>query len=235
MSSEVQVGAWDTRLRAREDPAAIQFRQDMEAGRDWFDALLDAIAAWHTPGERYEGRAYQYLIGGEAFDWMLLAERLVGSVNGLAPHDQSEDLLFHGRPPRPMTPEEFGRRIGPAKLHSAANFWYGVLVEEALQLAAEHEVRKSRHGGLRPEESLLDDMVYERIYGKSRRQLLADYFAERRELAPEAISLTELRELTYWLFKYRVRTSEPARMASDTKKGIEWLRRIRKGALDACA
>jgi hypothetical protein len=235
MTAEVQAGAWDRRLQAREDPAALQFRQDLEAGRDWFDALLDAIAVWRTPGERHAGRTYQYLIGGEAFDWMLLAERLVGGVNGLVPHEQSEELLFHGRPPWPVTPEEFGRRIGPAKLHSATNFWYGVLVEEALQLAVEHEVRKSRRGGLRPEESLLDDMIYERIYGKTRQQLLAEYFAERKELAPEAMSLADLREFTYWLFKYRVRASEPARMASDTKKGIEWLRRMRKGALDACA
>ena len=41
--------------------------------------------------------------------------------------------------------------------------------------------------------------------------------------------LTELKEFTYWLFKRRVRSSEPARVASDTRKGLARLRLLRKG------
>jgi hypothetical protein len=34
-----------------------------------------------------------------------------------------------------------------------------------------------------------------------------------------------MKEFTYWLFKYRLKHGDPARVASDTKKALEWLRR----------
>ena len=36
----------------------------------------------------------------------------------------------------------------------------------------------------------------------------------------------ELKEFTYWLFKYRLRTCAPPRVASDTTRGLERLRRL---------
>jgi hypothetical protein len=40
------------------------------------------------------------------------------------------------------------------------------------------------------------------------------------------MDLTEHKELTYWLFKYRVRNSDKARVASDTRKGLAQLQRM---------
>jgi hypothetical protein len=37
--------------------------------------------------------------------------------------------------------------------------------------------------------------------------------------------LTELKEFTYWLFKYRLRQSDKAKVASDTKKALGQLKR----------
>ena len=34
------------------------------------------------------------------------------------------------------------------------------------------------------------------------------------------------REFTYWLFKFRVRNSDKAKVASDTTKGLNYLERI---------
>ena len=53
------------------------FRTALDAGDPWFDALMRAIALWESPDETVDGRQYRYLIGGEAFDWLLLAERLL--------------------------------------------------------------------------------------------------------------------------------------------------------------
>ncbi|MFC2059874.1 hypothetical protein ACFLTZ_02115 [Chloroflexota bacterium] len=39
----------------------------------------------------------------------------------------------------------------------------------------------------------------------------------------KSISLTELKEFTYWLFKYRLKHCDKARVASDTKKALEQL------------
>jgi hypothetical protein len=40
------------------------------------------------------------------------------------------------------------------------------------------------------------------------------------------ISLAELTEFTYWLFRRRVSGSEPARVASDTRKGVAMRQRL---------
>jgi len=36
-----------------------------------------------------------------------------------------------------------------------------------------------------------------------------------------------MKEFIYWRFKYRVKTSEKARVASDTQKALQWLRKNR--------
>jgi len=40
-----------------------------------------------------------------------------------------------------------------------------------------------------------------------------------------SISLSELKEFTYWLFQYRIRHNDKSRVASDTKKALDWLNR----------
>ena len=45
---------------------------------------------------------------------------------------------------------------------------------------------------------------------------------------------TELKAFTYWLFKMRVYRSDPARVASDTRKALEWLHE-RLGSLPSVA
>ena len=39
------------------------------------------------------------------------------------------------------------------------------------------------------------------------------------------MKLVELKEFTYWLFKYRLNNSDKARIASDTKKALRELER----------
>src|SRR5688572_10397351 len=48
----------------------------VKAGTHWFTAVLEAIALWQSPEETYGERHFRYLVGSEAFDWLLLAERL---------------------------------------------------------------------------------------------------------------------------------------------------------------
>ena len=38
--------------------------------------------------EEYQGRTYQYLIQGEAFDWLVLAERLCCELDGVIPAEE---------------------------------------------------------------------------------------------------------------------------------------------------
>ena len=111
--------------------------------------------------------------------------------------------------------------------HSAAtNFWYGVRVEEAILLAVEREIRKSRYGMGKADDSKLDDLAHQRIYGKPRRDLLRAYAESREVPVPDSMDIAELNEFTYWLFKYRIDHCDKARVASDTKKGLLLLQEL---------
>jgi len=68
-----------------------------------------------------------------------------------------------------------------------------------------------------------DNEVYRRIYGVTKPVLLKRFRQEKGYPQLKSISLTELKEFTYWLFKYRLKQCDKARVASDTKKALEQL------------
>ena len=64
------------------DAEAIRYlKQAIADGKHWYIALLEAMGLWGSAEEVCNGRVYRYLIAGEAFDWLLLAERLCGAVD----------------------------------------------------------------------------------------------------------------------------------------------------------
>jgi hypothetical protein len=188
-------------------------------GKHWYIALLEAIRLWSKREETYNGRRYRYLIDGEALDWLLLAERLCEAVDDLVPKDEKLALLFQGRPPIKLTKEKFKGLIGAAKYRQYLNYFYGVTVEEALVLAVAGEVRKEWRASAYSEHNLLSE-VYQRIYGATKATLLKRFRREKGYPQLRSIGLTELKEFTYWLFKYRLSNCERARVASDTKKAL---------------
>ena len=208
------------------EEALRRFRESVKAGRDWTEVLLETIGEWTLAEESVDGREYRYLVAGEAFDWRLLAERIILSSHDCLPQAECDRFLFHGETPRPVTEEDFRAAFGAVKHSAATNFWYGVRVEEAILLAAEREVRKSRYGMGKTDDSKLDDLAHQRIYGKPRRDLLETYAASRGLPLPESMSIAEHHEFTYWLFKYRIDNSDKARVASDTKKGLLMLQEL---------
>ena len=203
-----------------------RFRESVKAGGDWTAALLQTIGEWTLAEESVDGREYRYLVAGEAFDWRLLAERIVLTVYDCLPPVERDRFLFQGETPRAVGEEELRAAFGAVKHSAAANFWYGVRAEEAILLAAEREVRKSRYGMGKTDDSKLDDLAHRRIYGKPRRELLETYAASRGLPVPESMTIAELNEFTYWLFKYRIEHSDKARVASDTKKGLLMLQEL---------
>jgi len=174
--------------------------------------------------EVHNQRRYRYLIAGEAFDWLLLAERLCQAVDGLLPDAEKTALLFHGQPPLNLTVDRFKELIGGGKYHQYLNYFYGITVEEALILAVQEEVRKERRtSGYSNKEHDVVSEVYRRIYGATKPVLLKRFRREKGYPHLKSISLTELKEFTYWLFKYRLKQCDKARIASDTKKALQQL------------
>ena len=203
-----------------------EFRQAVMDGRPWFIALLQAIAQWPLPEETVGDRQYRYLVGGEAFDWLLLAERLCEALDGFLPPEEQEALLFFGRPPLDITEAEFRRLIGYAKYRAHLNYLYGVVVEEVLQLVVEEDLRKDQLSRVWEKRSPPDAEVFQHIYGRGQEELLREFRQERGLPEAEGVSLAEAQEFTYWLFKRRVRCSDPARVASDTHRALAMLRRL---------
>ncbi|MDD5648150.1 MAG: hypothetical protein PHY03_04375 [Dehalococcoidia bacterium] len=201
------------------DARAIQHLKDqVKAGRNWYTVLFEAIAMWRSPEEEYNGERYLYLVGGEAFDWLRLAERLCDEIKGSIPENELSNLLFFDRPPFKMSEQEFKAALGPAKYRAYLNYLYGVLIEQALLLATIYDVRKASIVPLGPEEEAA--RAYKRIYRAELNDLLNRFQKEMKYPHRKSLTLTELKEFTYWLFRYRVKTSEKSRVASDTKKAL---------------
>ena len=227
--SSVFVGA-NTELAPQVPEAVLHLKATVEAGKPWCEALLEAIGLWTLPQEVYQDRTYQYLIQGEALDWLLLAERLCSHLDGSVPAEDQEALLFDGSLPESITPEIFRELIGTTKHRAYLNYWYGVVVEEALQLSVEEEVRKRHRARCYPDSEELVEAAFIHLYDKNRDQLLAEFQATVQRPPPGTngsegidLSLTDLKEFTYWLFKRRISIWDPARVASDTRKGIRRL------------
>ncbi len=214
----------NSRLTPAGDAEAIRrLEQAIAGGKHWYVALLEAIRLWTIAEEIHNGHTYRYLIDGEAFDWLRLAERLCEAVDGLLPEDEKNALLFHGKPPLNLTMKKFKELIGSSKYHQYLNYFYGIIVEEALLLAIREEVRKERRTSGYNKEQDYDNEVYGRIYGATQAVLLKRFRREKGYPQLKSIGLTELKEFTYWLFKYRLEQCDKARVASDTKKALQQL------------
>jgi hypothetical protein len=199
----------------------------LAAGMDWPTALVEAMAVWPSPREVHRGRERNYFIAGEAFDWLALAERLLDTIRRQVPKDEREDLLFHGQFPPPFDMDRFKDVIGVDKYRGYLNYYYGVTVEEALQLAVELEVMKQyTSNGLHYKDEAAE-VAFRRIYRLSRDELLAEFREGNGLTMRRSIDMAESKEFTYWLFKRRIRKWHPARVASDTRRGLVRLRELR--------
>jgi len=213
-------------VSTRDTQAIQRLKNAVTEGRNWYVALLEAVRLWSSPEEDYDGRHYQYLIDNEAFDWLVLTERLCEELDGLIPEKERTNLLFFGIPPVELSKDEFKNLIGASKYQAHLNYFYGILVEKFLLLSATEEIRrKKRTLGLNNDNGVVDE-AYQRIYGTTQSALLKQFRKERHYPQLRSISLSELNEFTYWLFKYRIKTRDKSRVASDTKKALTKLHEI---------
>ena len=213
-------------VSTRDTQAIQRLKNAVTEGRNWYVALLEAVRLWSSPEEDYDGRHYQYLIDNEAFDWLVLTERLCEELDGLIPEKERTNLLFFGIPPVELSKDEFKNLIGASKYQAHLNYFYGILVEKFLLLSATEEIRKKKRAlGLNNDNGVVDE-AYQRIYGTTQSALLKQFRKERDYPQLRSISLSELNEFTYWLFKYRIKTRDKSRVASDTKKALTKLHEI---------
>lgn len=200
-----------------------QMERSILSGRHWYIALLEAIGQWQMTREDFRGHLYCYVIAGEAFDWLLLAGRICSETEDLLPEQEINTLLFSGISPIALSATEFQDLIGCKKYQQYLNYFYGIDVEAALAQVVREEVRKERWATGLQKDLRGDEEVYRRIYGLGKIALLRLFHEESGIKNTKSINLTRMKEFTYWLFKYRLRQCDPARVASDTRKALIWL------------
>ncbi|MSP79216.1 MAG: hypothetical protein EXR67_06690 [Dehalococcoidia bacterium] len=215
----------DPTLTTESVQALEHLRSGVAAGRPWHIVLLEAISMWTSPREVVDGKRVQYLIYGEAFDVLALAQRLGEEILDFIPAPEWRQFRLHGRFPRELAEDDFQHILGEAKLKGLLNYWYGVALEGALQSAVRDEIRKDRANvGLKSQTGLIEQ-TFIRIYGSPRTLLMQQY---REKYQPEhegALEPWQRKEFTYWLFRLRVDLCEKERVASDTLKAMLWLQR----------
>ena len=208
------------------EAAIAHLRESIDEGKHWYPALLEAIGLWAAPDELYQGQPLCYLIAGEAFDWMVLARRLCDSADGLIPKEELAQLLERTHPPIEVSNDDFKNMVGGSKYRALLNYWYGVDVEEALVKALIDSISKERIAAGLASKRDVSDMAFHRAYGGTRAALLEEFAKGRGQAVGKELSETEAKEFTYWLFKYRLENHDKARVASDTKRGLQYLKRL---------
>jgi hypothetical protein len=225
METLIEDAAPEAAEQAGRDPLELvaEFRAVISSGISWVEALLDVVRDWSTPRESVGEREYIYLVGGEAFDWLSLAERLCEAATDLIPAEEREALLFAGLLPPGYDDASFRAAIGPAKHRLHRNYFYGVTVEEALQLSFEEDVQKEGRCRAWGGDPRSDETAFERIYFKTKDEMLAAFRQEHGLPFGDQLAFADLKAFTYWLFKFRVRWCDPAKVASDTGRGLSRL------------
>jgi len=222
------------------DELIDKFRTTVEQNDvDWRLALCELMAQWPLASEVVHGRSFQYLIAGEAFDWRLLAQRIFQDVQDEIPEDQRDQCVYGWKPNVGLSEEQFRRSLGTYKYRAHLNFVYGVFVERALVVSMENEVCKQWAGNGYTATQTDYDQVYTRLYGETYEGLWHEYLKDHPGVLdaetqlPSGVSnysssLSNVDEFTYWLFKRRIKKSDPARVASDTRKGLEQFEQIKR-------
>jgi hypothetical protein len=207
------------------EEAINRFKTEITSGKNWFLALLEAVKTWPVSEETIAGQKYRYIIAGEAFDLTQLAERLLKVAGDLVPEEEQMSFLFHNIPPLILTPEKTRELLGDKRFSQYLNFFYGITVEEALIQAVEEEVLKEEQGLNVHNEVQIIDETYRRIYDAQQRVLLHKFRKDKGYPSGGSTTLEEMKEFSYWLFKYRLQHCEKPRIASDTKKSLDWMKK----------
>jgi hypothetical protein len=207
------------------EEAIERFKSELASGKNWYLALLEAAKNWPASQETVGDQTYDYIIAGEAFDLLQLAERLLKAAGKLVPEEEKVAFLFHNQPPLTLTPDQTKELLGDERFGQYLNFFYGITVEEALLQAVEEEVRKEEQGLNVHNEAQIIDETYHRVYEVHQRVLLHQFRREKGYPAGGSISLEQMKEFSYWRFKYRLQHCDKARIASDTKKALDWMRK----------
>ncbi len=219
----------------RDEPLSKLRSQIASSPAAWRTHILRNIGEWPTSHEKIEGETFRYFVGGEAFNWKRLAERMVSHLKQEMREplmlSQMEKWLLSDHPTGGMAENAFRNLLGVAKWRAHLNYFYGVQLERSLILSVQQSVAHRRFSrGLPLDDDSLED-AFERLYEQDRHTLWQQFLdvdpAGFHDLddweAGDLISMAVEDEFTYWLFKKRLNSTHPEHMAHETRRGLEMM------------
>tara|TARA_Y100000590_G_scaffold117723_1_gene134641 strand:+ start:45709 stop:46464 length:756 start_codon:yes stop_codon:yes gene_type:complete len=199
---------------------------DYNEPKDWQVNILNEISGWDFSNKKQEH--LEYLIFGEALDWKLLAEIISYNKNGFI-DDKLYKWLNFSDPLGGFNHLQIKEFTNQKVYDSIISFYYGVIVERSLIIDTQEKYYKKNIGaGIPPNEDFCDN-VFTDLYNLTYSNLREDYnknFSFNRN-NKSAFFLYDENKFTYWLFKIRILNSQPEKLASDTKRGLDRLLNIK--------
>lgn len=212
----------DNLIKSNSTDKLIQtLRYSIKSGTYWPQALIQAMGSWSLPNETYKGREYVYLIHGECFNMLLLAERLMAELQDLISFTDIENLLFNSEFPEDFDLSTLKSELGVTKYRGHVNFFYGVIVEENLQYIVEQEIEKRYYSNGIGDINNPSNKTFQKLYKATFDNLYIKFCIDTSVTKTKMFYFNDYIKFTYWLFKYRINISDGAKIASDTKKALK--------------
>ena len=147
--------------------------QDQPA--EWQKSFIATIAAWPVENETVYGETFHYFIGGEAFNWKRLAERIATQLaaEGCDYPETREvfDWIATSGTFGGLSEEEFRRILGVDGWRAHLNHFYGVHIEQCLLAAIQSRIQKERFSGGMPPSDDASDRAYMGLYEGTEHEL----------------------------------------------------------------
>ncbi len=217
----------------------IDLQKNIEDHADnWQTAFLETVAAWPIENERVYDETFHYFIGGEAFNWKRLAERIATQLaeeeSTTLPAEKVFEWIESSGVFGGIPEDEFRRILGVDGWRAHLNHFYGVHIEQCLIAAIQARNHKRRYSAGLPPSDDASDKAYLGLYEETEQDLwklfttenadrLSDLIAESPD-ETRTIALDE--EFTYWLFKRRIEYTLAPQVAAETQRGLDMMSRM---------
>ena len=173
------------------------FKNSLYQGKEWVSELIKSMSLWTLEEEVYNSKNNKYLIDGEAFDWLLLARRLLDAIGDLVPTTEKNRLLLSEDISDLMSQDEFRNLLGPEKYSAYLNYWYGIVVEEAVIRSAEEEEGKGMPRSGKIGKARIRQKAYEKLYGLNQEELYNTFLSDKGYQKTPSFNVGIAKEFTY--------------------------------------
>ena len=190
------------------------------------ETFMKIIGQWPLKSENFDNIEYQYWVNDEAFNWHLLASRLIFSITETT-NKQILNELLHSTYLLPGSDQ--GKIINlfpPDKYRAHLNFIYGVVLEEVIICFNEMEKHKDVINQFHASDVI--NAVYLDLYGYNFSEFIRIYEFEKKIKLDKFDSLYSHYDFLYWSWKYRLKKSTPEKIAYDSQSGINFLMNLSK-------